>query len=45
MVLAFFATSDIIVNMNLEENFIREIALTEAKVTYQFQAMMENVHS
>lgn len=45
MILAFFATSDIIVNMNLEENFIREIALTEAKVAYQFQAMIENVHS
>ena len=45
MVLAFFAASDMIVNMNLEENFVREIAVTEAKVTYQFQAMMENVHS
>ena len=45
MVLAFFAASDMIVNMNLEENFVREIAVTEAKVSYQFQAMMENVHS
>jgi ribonucleoside-diphosphate reductase subunit M2 len=45
MVLAFFAASDMIVNMNLEENFVREISVTEAKVTYQFQAMMENVHS
>jgi ribonucleoside-diphosphate reductase beta chain len=45
MILAFFAASDMIVNMNLEENFVREISVTEAKITYQFQAMMENVHS
>ena len=45
MVLAFFAASDMIVNMNLSERFINEITVTEAIITYQFQAMMENIHS
>ena len=44
-VLAFFATSDLIVNMNLEERFTGEVQITEAKLTYDFQKMMENVHS
>ena len=45
MILAFFAASDMIVNMNLSERFINEITVTEAIITYQFQAMMENIHS
>lgn len=45
MILAFFAASDTIVNMNLGERFINEVTLMEATVTYQFQAMMENIHS
>jgi ribonucleoside-diphosphate reductase subunit M2 len=45
MILAFFAASDTIVNMNLGERFINEITIMEATVAYQFQAMMENIHS
>lgn len=45
MILAFFAASDGIVNFNLGERFIREIKITEALFAYQFQMMMENVHS
>ena len=45
MILAFFASSDMIVSMNLSECFIKEITVTEAVITYQFQAMMENIHS
>jgi ribonucleotide reductase beta subunit family protein with ferritin-like domain len=44
MILAFFAASDGIVNFNLSERFIREITVSEVLFTYQFQAMMENVH-
>ena len=44
-VLAFFAASDTIVNMNLSENFIREVQIREAIITYEFQAAIENVHS
>ena len=44
-VLAFFASSDMIVNENLEKNFIQEVQITEAKIYYGFQAMMENIHS
>ncbi len=45
MVLAFFAASDTIINMNLSENFIREVQIREAIITYEFQAAIENVHS
>ena len=45
MVLAFFAASDGIVNMNLVERFQQEIQITEAKFFYGFQAAMENIHS
>jgi len=45
MILAFFAASDTIVNMNLEENFTREVQIREAIIAYEFQTMMENVHS
>ena len=45
MILAFFAASDTIVNMNLSENFTREIQVREAIVTYEFQTAIENVHS
>jgi len=44
-VLAFFAGSDGIVNMNLTERFINDIKIQEAKVVYNYQAMMENIHS
>jgi len=45
MILAFFAASDGIVNFNLSERFTREIQITEALFAYQFQEMMENIHS
>ena len=44
-VLAFFASSDGIVNENLAENFVRGVQYTEAKFFYGFQIMMENIHS
>jgi len=45
MVLAFFAASDTIVNINLGERFIKEVQIREAIVTYTYQMMMESVHS
>lgn len=45
MILAFFASSDGIVNFNLRERFINEIKITEAQVVYGWQQMIENVHS
>jgi ribonucleotide reductase beta subunit family protein with ferritin-like domain len=45
MILAFFAASDTIVNMNLTSRFTNEVTVMEALVCYQFQIMMENVHS
>ena len=45
MILSFFAASDTIVNMNLAENFTREVQIREAIVAYEFQTAIENVHS
>lgn len=45
MVLAFFAASDGIVNFNLSQRFTQEIQILEALFAYQFQIMMENIHS
>lgn len=45
MILAFFAASDTIVNINLAERFTQEVQLREAIVAYQYQIMMENVHN
>lgn len=45
MILAFFASSDGIVNFNLRERFLKEIKLTEAQVVYGWQMMIENIHS
>jgi ribonucleoside-diphosphate reductase beta chain len=44
-VLAFFASSDLIVNENLAERFGREVSLLEVKCFYDFQKSMENIHS
>ena len=44
-VLAFFSSSDTIVNINLSERFINEIKPLEAKFVYNFQETIENVHS
>jgi len=45
MVLAFFAASDTIVNMNLSERFINEVQIIEAKICYTYQMMIESIHS
>lgn len=44
-VLAFFASSDLIVNKNLIERFINDTKILEIQVMYRFQAMMEDIHS
>jgi ribonucleoside-diphosphate reductase beta chain len=44
-ILAFFAASDGIVNMNLGERFINEVQITEAQLFYRLQAAMEDVHA
>ena len=44
-ILAFFAASDGIVNENISDNFVNEVQYLEAKFTYGFQIMMENVHN
>ncbi len=45
MILAFFSSSDTIVNINLGERFLNDVKIREAIVTYTFQMMMENIHS
>ena len=45
MILAFFSSSDTIVNINLSERFLRDVKIREAIVAYQYQTMIENVHS
>ena len=44
-VLAFFGSSDTIVNINLGERFLNEIQVLEAKFFYSFQMAIENIHS
>lgn len=45
MILAFFSSSDTIVNINLSERFLKDIKIREAITAYTFQMMIENVHS
>ena len=45
MILSFFAASDTIVNMNLGERFIKELQIREVIIAYDFQKMIENIHS
>ena len=45
MILAFFAASDGIVLENLGMRFLSEVQAPEARATYGFQLMMENIHS
>lgn len=45
MVLAFFASSDLIVNENLMERFVKDVKALEVQMLYRFQAMMEDIHS
>lgn len=44
-ILAFFASSDGIVNENLVERLYSEIQIPEARCFYGFQIMIENIHS
>jgi ribonucleoside-diphosphate reductase beta chain len=44
-ILAFFASSDGIVNENLAQNFCNEIPIPEVKAFYAFQMQIETVHS
>ena len=44
-ILAFFAASDAIVNINLLERFTTDVKITEAQIAYTYQAMMENIHA
>ena len=44
-ILAFFAASDAIVLDNILGRFINDVELMEAQFTYNFQAMMEQIHS
>jgi ribonucleoside-diphosphate reductase beta chain len=45
MVLAFFASSDLIVNENLAQKFTQEIKIREIVIAYDYQKMMENIHT
>ena len=44
-VLAFFAGSDGIVNLNIMRNFSKDVPVYEAQIFYQYQGMIENIHS
>ena len=44
MILAFFAASDGIVNFDIAERLLSKVTISEAKIMYQFQTMMENIH-
>lgn len=44
-VLAFFAASDGIVNLNLVERFKKDLKILEVGYFYDFQIMMENIHA
>ncbi|PBK94471.1 ribonucleotide reductase [Armillaria gallica] len=44
-ILAFFTSSDAIVNENLVMRFCREVQIPEAQYFYTYQAMMEDIHS
>jgi ribonucleoside-diphosphate reductase subunit M2 len=45
MILAFFASSDLIVNKNITERFENDIEALELKALYNYQKMMEDIHS
>ncbi len=44
-ILGFFAGSDVIVNENIETNFLPRITQPNILVYYNFQATIENIHS
>uniref|UniRef100_A0A6C0H769 Uncharacterized protein n=1 Tax=viral metagenome TaxID=1070528 RepID=A0A6C0H769_9ZZZZ len=45
MLLAFFSSSDTIININLSNRFLNDIKIREAIIVYTWQMMMENIHS
>jgi len=45
MILAFFAASDTIVNINIGERFMNDVKIREAITAYTWQMMIENVHN
>ena len=45
MILAFFAASDGIVNLNLVDRFMNDVEVLEAKIAYRFQCTMEDIHA
>lgn len=45
MILAFFASMDGIVNLNIDTNLINKITIPEAITAYRFQVMMEGIHN
>ena len=45
MILAFFSSADRIVNINLSERFTQDVKIPEAITAYQYQQMMENIHT
>ena len=45
MILSFFAASDTVVNINLGQRFSQEVQIREAIIAYNWQMMIENVHS
>lgn len=44
-ILAFFAGSDSIVQLNILNNFVNDVKILEAQITYNFQGTMEGIHS
>lgn len=44
-ILAFFATSDGSVFLNLMDNFSKEVKILEAQICYQYQGAIEAIHS
>jgi ribonucleotide reductase beta subunit family protein with ferritin-like domain len=44
-ILAFFAVSDKVVNMNIEARFIQQVKIYEVEMNYNWQAMMEDIHA
>lgn len=45
MVLAFFSSADTIVNINIGERFSKDVKIREAQIVYNWQKMMEDIHS
>jgi len=44
MILAFFSSSDTIVNINLADRFLNDVQIREAIITYTWQMAMESIH-